>query len=95
MPFSLSAAANAVSAAAAVAAAILWWRASQVADPEKAKIGPDGQREYLMSTEYRGREIDIFMTVIAGSRLNARAALFAGIAAALQAAAMILNAAGF
>lgn len=94
MPVGLSAILNALSAAAAFGAALLWWRASTISVPPSREADESGwYSASIVADTPRGQQ-DHVATVLAGSRLNARAALFAGIAAALQAAAMILSAFG-
>ncbi len=74
-------------------AAALWWKASTIAvrplTAEELAKDP-WQSAAIIEIDPKGREIDTLLTLKAASRLNALAAIAAGVAAACQALAQVL-----
>ena len=82
--------ANGVSAVAAFTAAFLWWKASRVSVPPEQH----GSLPQLTITALDGTRMNPFATALESSRLNARAAIAAAVAALFQAVALLLTMAG-
>ncbi len=75
---------NISSALSAFVAAIQWWKASRV-------VVPFGPKSFGLIVGLPGGSMDVLATNQPGARLNARAAVAAAIAAALQGAGLLLT----